>query len=203
MPRSPRLLRRRPAPPLGRSNEPFPSGDHPFLHSGTHLQGRRAQEKYAGGLFYLPGGVTGFGGFTSAVVVDNPDPVFGVNVQIDYFDHTGFPVGSTGPHFIPPEGHHEEAASPLGLIVAELVANAVEHGRGRWVDVELSIDDSAIEIAVSNQGAADLGDPAGWTTPPAHARAGRGLPLVRALVDDVKWAASQGRLSVRARRSVR
>jgi len=104
-----------PAPPLGRSNEPFPSGDHPFLHSGTHLQGKRAQEKYAGGLFYLPGGVTGFGGFTSAVVVDNPDPVFGVNVQIDYFDHTGFPVGSTGPHFIPPEGHHEEAATPLGF----------------------------------------------------------------------------------------
>jgi len=89
------------------------------------------------------------------------------------------------------------------LIVAELVANAVEHGRGRWVDVELSIDDSAIEIVVSNQGAVDLGDPAGWTMPPAHARAGRGLPLVRALVDDVKWAASQGRLSVRARRSVR
>ena len=104
-------------------NPPFPAndcifgsgvnGDHCFIHSSTHLQGLRAHEKWAGGLLYTPPASSGFQGFTSAVVVDNPDPAFTLAVQIDYFDHNGALVGTSVPPPINPEGTHIEAAMPL------------------------------------------------------------------------------------------
>ncbi|HSF39867.1 MAG TPA: hypothetical protein VLT87_08755 [Thermoanaerobaculia bacterium] len=104
-------------------NPPFPAndcifgsgvnGDHCFIHSSTHLQGLRSHEKWAGGLLYTPPGSSGFQGFTSAVVVDNPDPAFTLAVQIDYFDHNGALVGTSVPPPINPEGTHIEAAMPL------------------------------------------------------------------------------------------
>lgn len=105
-------------------NPPFPvdeclfgtsanPGDHCFIHSSTHLQGLRAHEKWAGGLLYTPPGSSGFQGFTSAVVVNNPDPFFTLAVQIDYFDHNGALVATSMPPPINPEGAHIEAATPL------------------------------------------------------------------------------------------
>ena len=102
---------------LGRPTALFPppasTPDHNYLHSSTHLQGNRAYEKWTGGLLYRPPVASGFDSFTSAIVVDNPDPTQQTLVEIDYFDHAGTLVTTTGPHTILPEGFHVEAATPL------------------------------------------------------------------------------------------
>lgn len=101
-----------PAGPLGTPSPPFRSADHPRLHSSTHLQGLPSTEKWAGGLLYAPHASTGFNGFTSAVVVNNPDPSLPAVVRIEYFDHTGAIVG-TLTTTIAPEGHFID--TPVGL----------------------------------------------------------------------------------------
>ena len=88
----------------------------------------------------------------------------------------------------------------LALVVAELMTNAVEHGSGRRVIVEIEIHPDVVSITVDHDGAADLGDPSSWTMPPKETRSGRGLALVRSLVDDVEWSAAAGRLRVRVDR---
>lgn len=102
-----------PAGALGRPVAAFPGADHHYLHSSDHLQGRPANVKWAGGLIYRPPVASGFDQFTSAVVVDNPNPAQPLQVQIDYFDHNGVLVGTSFPAPIPPEGHYVEAAAPL------------------------------------------------------------------------------------------
>lgn len=87
---------------------PFQTG---FLHSSISLQGLRARVKWAGGLLHRPPATTGFDGFTSAVVVDNPHTA-AMNVTIEYFDHTGVLRG-TSVRSIPAQGHHVEAATAL------------------------------------------------------------------------------------------
>lgn len=59
--------------------------DYRWVHSSTHLQGRRAHEKWAWGFFLPPaGGPFGlFAGFRTAVVVDNPDPSLAAIVDIE------------------------------------------------------------------------------------------------------------------------
>jgi hypothetical protein len=98
---------------LGRPVASFPAPDHQWVHSSVHLQGLRARVKYAGGLIYQPPAATGFDQFTSAVVVDNPDPATPLTVKIEYFDEAGNPRGTSFPPAIAPEGYYNEAALPL------------------------------------------------------------------------------------------
>ena len=91
----------------------------------------------------------------------------------------------------------------LELVVVELVTNAVEHGAGQRVGVELEIIPDVVSISVEHEGGADLGDPSNWDMPPKERRSGRGLALVRRLVDDVEWSATAGRLNVRVARRYR
>lgn len=102
-----------PSGSLGRPTAAFPGADHNFIHSSTHLLGYPAKVKWAGGLIYLPPVSSGFDQFTSAVVVDNPNPILPLSVRIDYFDHNGVLVGTSTPPPIAPEGFHVEAAAPL------------------------------------------------------------------------------------------
>lgn len=88
----------------------------------------------------------------------------------------------------------------LTLVVAELVTNAVEHGAGSAVVVELDIQPNAVSIAVIHDGGADLGDPSSWTMPPKGSRSGRGLALVRTLVDMVEWSDAGSHVKVRVDR---
>ena len=69
------------------------------------------------------------------------------------------------------------ADDDLALVVTELVANAVRHGRGRRISLRLHADGRAVRVEVENRG---------WTTLPRRRLAsemrptGRGLALVAA-----------------------
>ena len=89
----------------------------------------------------------------------------------------------------------------MAIVTAELVTNALEHGCGEWIDVDLSVHGSSVGLAVTSDGKVDLGLPRHWTMPPPGAVSGRGLALIAALVSDVRWTARNGRLSVRVRRA--
>ena len=99
-------------------------------------------------------------------------------------------------HFLVDHGVPSEIIDDLELVVVELVTNAVEHGAGKRVVVELEMTPNVVSISVVQDGAADLGDPSSWVMPPQEMRSGRGLALVRRLVDDVEWSAAAGRLRV-------
>lgn len=119
--------------PSGQPDRPGVSGtmttnDHNFIHSSTLLQGLRAKEKWTGTLVYRPPTSTGFEGFTSAVIVDNPDPERTICVYIDYFSEIGTLIQTTGPHSIDPDGFYPEPAYPLAQ------ANGVGAARVRTCD---------------------------------------------------------------------
>jgi anti-sigma regulatory factor (Ser/Thr protein kinase) len=72
-----------------------------------------------------------------------------------------------------PSGPHDE----LALVITELVANAVRHGRGRRMRLRLVTQDGAVRVEVENRT---------WHTTPrrrpldARTPSGRGLALVAA-----------------------
>ncbi|MCG8455129.1 MAG: hypothetical protein MI919_02540 [Holophagales bacterium] len=104
--------------PLGRpgglAGVPFPINDQNYIHSATLFQGERRTEKWSGTLVYRPPVSTGFGGFTSALVVNNGDAVLPACVEIDYFTETGgLPIATSVGITIPPNGFYTEAATPL------------------------------------------------------------------------------------------
>jgi hypothetical protein len=112
--------------------DPAPSGDHrspsdaitnvgeyAFAHSSTRLQAHPERDKVAAGLFWNPPGAFGtgiqraLGAFSSALVVNNPDPDVAVSVDIRFFAPDGTQQGSTVQVVIPPDGTHAMDASPL------------------------------------------------------------------------------------------
>ena len=110
--------------PTGPSVSPadnFSVAEYAFVHSSTNLQGRPALRKTAAGLFWNPAGSFGtgiaraFGGFSSAVVVNNPSPQGAAIVRIEYHDPAGNLLGTSGPITIAPDGTHIEDASMIGL----------------------------------------------------------------------------------------
>jgi anti-sigma regulatory factor (Ser/Thr protein kinase) len=83
-------------------------------------------------------------------------------------------------------GAPDDVVSDLQLAASELVTNAIEHGHGDEVAVEVSADRSRFELAVtSTDAAADIAPPVDWAPPEASARAGRGLGIVGEIADDV------------------
>lgn len=108
-------------PNVSPSNEiDFSVKEYAYLHSSCILQSIRASELTAAGLFWNPTGQFGtgvpraFGAFSSAVVVNNPDPSRSTQVEIEYFDAAGVSVGLSGPITIAANGSHIEDASMLG-----------------------------------------------------------------------------------------
>ncbi|MGW7350833.1 ATP-binding protein [Streptomyces sp. NPDC054784] len=91
-------------------------------------------------------------------------------------DLWGIPYGST-------------ASDTAALLVAELAANAVTHGRvpGRDFEVRLTLDAYTLRIDVSDPcGERRPAGPGALTDPQPGADGGRGLLLVEALAD--RWA---------------
>jgi len=87
------------------------------------------------------------------------------------------------------------------LVVSELVSNAVQHGqRDDEVRVAFDLSDErclVIEVAGGRRLPADRADPAGWKIAPPDGASGRGLGIVRSLVDDVHAATIDGVVVVR------
>jgi len=110
-------------------NEGFPAifgpVDHRFIHSSTHLQGKLAQVKWAGGLVYQPAG-TAFDGYTSALVINNPDPIVSCVVDINYYDAAGTVVQQTLGLTIPPEQLRTDAPTLLAASAGNLGVGSAE-----------------------------------------------------------------------------
>ncbi len=100
---------------LQRPEPPYLRNDFGYVHSSTHFQGRLAAVKWTGGLIHTPVLDTLLSEFTSAVVVNNPDPVQSVTIRIEYFDHLGNAVGGPVSAVIPPEGTFADGADELTL----------------------------------------------------------------------------------------
>lgn len=110
--------------PFGATVSPsdsFSVKEYAFAHSSTNLQGNPAYRKTAAGLFWNPAGAFGtgvpraFGAFSSAIVVNNPDPNRGTTIRIKYHGSDGALLGTTGPISIPPDGSYTEDARTIGL----------------------------------------------------------------------------------------
>ncbi|MGN9789487.1 ATP-binding protein [Streptomyces sp. OZ13] len=82
--------------------------------------------------------------------------------------------------------HGSEASDAAALVVAELAANAVTHGRvpGRDFELRLTRTPGALRIEVSDT-RGERRPPRHVTAPPDLADSGRGLVLVAALAD--RW----------------
>lgn len=87
--------------PVGRPTEAFPTRDHLFVHSSTHLQGAPDDVKIAAGLIHHPGPGDALGDMTSALSVTNTSNTTTTRVTVRFLDHLGQDMSSTVP-FPPP-----------------------------------------------------------------------------------------------------
>lgn len=92
----------------------------------------------------------------------------------------------------------------LVLVVSELVSNVLEHGNGSAFGVAVNVDDPDwLEVEVTSSTAEVepwMLDPDRWTVAGAGQVSGRGLGIVRRLMDEVVTDATSDRLTVRCRR---
>ncbi len=96
-------------------------------------------------------------------------------------------------------GLEEDAALNVALAVREAVINAITHGNQkdpeRTVDLTLTANGSGIVVTIRDQG--EGFDPAGTRDPRSAENllrsSGRGLLLIRAFVDEVKFRKRRGR----------
>ncbi len=95
--------------------------------------------------------------------------------------------------------------SDYELVVSELAANLIEHGDGSGLMVSVDLaDDRWWEVAVAGSTAA-AGDlvavaPASWSVAGPLEPSGRGLGIVRRLMDQVTADTHEGRVTIRCRR---
>jgi anti-sigma regulatory factor (Ser/Thr protein kinase) len=90
------------------------------------------------------------------------------------------------------------------LVVSELVTNVIEHSDGARVEIILGLDDPhwwELEVVGGKPAAPKLMlAPELWTVANAHEVSGRGLGIVRQLMDDVVTDIDTNRVSVLCRR---
>ena len=84
----------------------------------------------------------------------------------------------------------------LALITSELVTNAFEHGDDRPVEICVSFDGAAARLSVTSHGPEHLAPSADWAVAGVDAASGRGLGIVKSLVDDVAIDRDDDRLTV-------
>lgn len=100
----------------------------------------------------------------------------------------------------------EEVVSDMKLVVSELAANAIEHGLGDELTVEVDTGRRGqwVEVAVTcvSDAAPALRAWRTWAIAPADARSGRGLGIVSRLTDDIHVEGRRDRMTVRCRRRV-
>ena len=96
-------------------------------------------------------------------------------------------------------------ASDAELVVSELTANAIEHGAGDELTVVVDVTRRpwlSVSVTCVSDAAPALRAWRTWAIATPDARSGRGLGIVRRLMDDVDVEARNGRMTVRCRRRV-
>jgi anti-sigma regulatory factor (Ser/Thr protein kinase) len=100
-------------------------------------------------------------------------------------------------------------ASPVvvadyALVVSELATNIIEHGDGSTLIIFLDVTDPEwweVEVAGGSRTAPDqLREPNMWSVASADEASGRGLGIVRHLMDDIAIGINDGLFSIRCRR---
>ena len=102
--------------------------------------------------------------------------------------------------FVGDAGGREELIADLELVVSELSTNVIQHSGAGEVVIAMRHDDGLWEVDVHHaDGLPDLGS---VVPPPNSSTSGRGIMVVRALMDDVEIVEESGetliRCSVRA-----
>ncbi len=95
--------------------------------------------------------------------------------------------------------------SDYELVVSELTANLIEHGDGSGLTVSVDVaDEQWWEVAVVGTTAAVrapiMAAPATWTLAGPLEPSGRGLGIVRQLMDQVRTDSADGHFTIRCRR---
>jgi anti-sigma regulatory factor (Ser/Thr protein kinase) len=98
-------------------------------------------------------------------------------------------------------GAPADVVRDLRLVTSELVSNIIEHGDGTGFDVSVehgAFSDWSVAVSGTVRPATPLlGAPTHWAVATADERSGRGLGIVRSLMDDVTVIQRDGRVVVR------
>ncbi|MGD9995351.1 MAG: ATP-binding protein [Ilumatobacteraceae bacterium] len=94
------------------------------------------------------------------------------------------------------------AIDDLELAVSELATNAIQHGSGDVIEVELAAEPAELVaiVAADSEHLERIGDVRSWHIAPPDAVNGRGLGIVAAVMDEIEFSADQGRAVFRCRR---
>ena len=94
--------------------------------------------------------------------------------------------------------------SDYALVVSELATNIIEHGDGSDLVIFLDVADPdwwGMEVVGgAKSGSSRLGEPASWTVAAADEPSGRGLGIVRHLMDEVLTDTTDSQVSIRCQR---
>ena len=103
-------------------------------------------------------------------------------------------------------GAANNVITDYALVVSELATNIIEHGDGSDLIIFLDVADPewwGMEVVGGATTAANrvlVLEPASWTVAAADEPSGRGLGIVRHLVDDIVTDSTDGQISIRCRR---
>ena len=101
-------------------------------------------------------------------------------------------------------GAPDDVIGDYSLVVSELVTNVIEHSDGFQVEIIVDVDDPEWWVLEVVGGAPvvpkQMPIPEMWTVADANEVSGRGLGIVRHLMDDVVTDVTPDRISVRCRR---
>lgn len=93
--------------------------------------------------------------------------------------------------------------SDYALVVSELVSNIIEHGDGSNIVIYLDVADPdwwEIEVVGGTVAPSNLLQPDLWAVAGSEEPSGRGLGIVRHLMDDITTGSRSSQVSVRCRR---
>ena len=98
-----------------------------------------------------------------------------------------------------------EIVEDLCLATSELVSNAAEHGPKGHVELDVEVSDHDVSLTVASktsepQGKSTLPPVEEWSLSAPQERYGRGLAIVRTIMDDVVVQETDGELRVTCRR---
>ncbi|MBI5088253.1 MAG: ATP-binding protein [Actinobacteria bacterium] len=94
------------------------------------------------------------------------------------------------------------AIDDLELAVSELATNAIQHGSGDVIEIQLADepDELVAVVAADTEHLERIGTVSSWHIAPPDAVNGRGLGIVAAVMDSIEFSSDDGRAVFRCRR---